>query len=516
MKGWSRPHGPRARLAPVALLALLTWSLAPAAQAQEKVMTIAATEPMTTDNPYADSSGPVYAMWCHTYGCLGRFDYPTKKLVGILAEAWEQIDPLTWRFTLRKGLRRHDGGPSPTSKDVLHTYNRILKDPESAQRSFIAMIQSFEAVDDHTFLVKTKTPAVNLLYSLFDRMIITSADLYAKYGREADKKHAFGWGPYQLVEYQADRRVVLRKNPHYTELDGSDIKLSPDVVIHQAMREPEQRVTALLNGEVQLARYVPPQLLKRLETRKDVVVQQSGAIEIMFIAFNNKMAPWTDVRLRRAAALAINRPLIVQRLLGGLAMVQDGIVGPNQLCYTGPPDRTNGFDLAKSKALLAEAGYKVGGPEIDFYTAVGRYQSDRQVAEAAAQMLRQAGFKVKLHTPEYANFWADVRRGKSPMFYMGRGTVFDPSDAAGQFFGTGITPRVGYSNPKFDALLVAQYGEADSKKRCQIWREINQLLIDDVPSHFMWTHTTITGLRANVELTVHQSGEFWLPSAKMK
>jgi peptide/nickel transport system substrate-binding protein len=520
MTGWSKLDRPRSSRAAIAILSLLAASLSgigpPAAQAQEKVMTIAATEPMTTDNPYADSSGPVYAMWCHTYGCLGRYDYPSKKLVGVLAEKWEQIDPLTWRFTLRKNLRRHDGGPGPTSKDVLHTYNRILKDPESAQRSFIAMIAGFEAVDDHTFLVKTKSPAVNLLYSLFDRMIITSADLYAKYGREADKKHAFGWGPYRLVEYQADRRVVLRKNPYYTELDGSDIKASPDVVIHQSMREPEQRVTALLNGEVQLARYVPPQLLRRLEGRKDVTVKRSGAIEIMFVAFNNKIAPWGDVRLRRAAAHAINRPLIVQRLLGGLATVQDGIVGPNQLCFTGPPARANTFDQAKAKALLAEAGYKDGGPEIDFYTAVGRYQSDRQVAEAVAQMLRQVGFKVRLHAPEYAKFWAEVRRGKSPMFYMGRGTVFDPSDATGQFFGTGITPRIGYSNPKLDAMLKAQYAETDEKKRCQIWRDINQLLIDDVPSHFMWTHTIITGLRANVDLTIHQSGEFWLPSAKMK
>ena len=136
--------------------------------------------------------------------------------------------------------------------------------------------------------------------------------------------------------------------------------------------------------------------------------------------------------MRKAVAHAINRDLIVKRLLGGYAQVQDGIIGPNQMCYTGAPERPNSYDPAKSKALLAEAGFRDGGPEIDFYTAVGRYTSDRQVAEAVAQMLRQVGFRVKLHTPEYANFWADVRRGKTPMYYMGRGTMFDASDAAGQ------------------------------------------------------------------------------------
>ena len=195
--------------------------------------------------------------------------------------------------------------------------------------------------------------------------------------------------------------------------------------------------------------------------------------------------------------------------------MQDGLVGPNQSCYTGPPDHANTYDPAKAKALLAEAGYPNGGPEIEFNTAVGRYVSDRQISEAVAQMLRQVGFKVKLNAPEYANFWADVRKGQSPFYYMGRGSVYDPSDATGQFLGTGGSPRVQYSNPKFDELLAAQYAEADPAKRCQIWRAMNQMMIDDVPMHFMWTHTVVTGLRSNIDMDVDNSGEFWLPKARM-
>ena len=486
------------------------------ASAQQRVMTITATEPMTTDHPYGESSAPVYSMWCHTYGCLGRYDHVANKPVGILAEKWEMVDPETWRFTLRKGLKRHDGGPGPTSRDVVHTLNRIRTDKESVHSSFVANVASIVPIDDLTFDIKTKGPAVNLVSALFDRFIITSADLYEKHGREADKKFPLGWGPYKLEEYASDRRAVLRKNPDWREVDGFDPKEAPDVVILQQMREPEQRVTALLNGEVQVARLIPPQLVRRLEGRKDVKVEKTGGIEIMFLAFNNTMAPWTDVRLRKAVAHSINRQLIVDRLLGGYALVQDGMVGPNQFCYTGKPDRALEFNPAKAKQLLAEAGFKDGGPEIDFYTAVGRYVSDRQVAEAVAQMLRQTGFKVRLHTPEYANFWSEVRRGRSPFYYMGRGSVFDASDAAGQLYATGGSPRVQYSNPKFDELLRQQYAEQDPQKRCQLWRELNQILIDDVPTHFMWTHSVITGLRANVELPVERSGEFWLPRSKMK
>ena len=191
------------------------------ALAQTKTMTITATEPMTTDNPYGDSSAPVYSLWCHTYGCLGRYDIARNQAIGILAEKWEAVDPTTWRFTLRKGLKRHDGGSGPTSTDVIHSLNRIRTDPESVQSSFVAMIDKIVAIDELTFDIKTKAPAVNLVFALFDRFIVTSAELYKQHGREADKKFAFGWGPYKLEQYLADRRVVMRKNPDWLEPDGA-------------------------------------------------------------------------------------------------------------------------------------------------------------------------------------------------------------------------------------------------------------------------------------------------------
>ena len=496
-------------------LLFLTLALTPVVAAPvfaaDKVLTITATAPMTTDNPYGDSSAPIYSIWCHTYGCLGRYDFTQKKIVGVLAEKWEAIDPTTWRFTLRRDLKRQDGGPGPTSADVIHSLDRIRTDPESVQSSFIAEVKDITAVDDHTFDIHTKGPAVDLPIALADQFIITSADLYKQYGRDADKSHAFGWGPYKLEEYSLDRRVVIRKFAASPETQPG----SPDVVIYQQMRDAEQRVTALLNNEVQVALLVPPQLVRRLQDNKDVKILKSASDEEMFVAFNDKMAPWTDVRLRQAVAYAINRPLIIDRLLGGLAEIQDGPVGPNQYCYSGPPDHVIGYDPRKAKQLLAEAGYKDGGPEIDFYTANGRYTSDVQIAEAVAQMLRQVGFKVNLHAPEYAVFWADVRKGKTPMYYMGRGGVFDASVAIGQLFVTGGSPRVQYSNPKLDGLMKEQYAAFDEKDRCKLFRQINQIVVDDVPSFFMHSHTIVTGLRSNVTLDVQPSGEYWLPNARV-
>src|SRR6201999_94662 len=109
----------------------------------------------------------------------------------------------------------------------------------------------------------------------------------------------------------------------------------------------------------------------------------------------------------------------IQKLLGGLATRLDGPLGSNQLCYTGPAKDSPKYDPARSRGLLAAAGFGNGGADIEFYTADGRYISDAQIGQAIAQMLNKVGFRVKLHAPEWASYWSDIRAGKLPMFYMG-------------------------------------------------------------------------------------------------
>ena len=83
----------------------------------DRVLTITSTEPMTIRNPYGESSDQTYSIWCQVYGCLGTYDWSQKKYVGMLVDHWDIVDPLTWRFHIRPGLRRNDGGPPPTSAD---------------------------------------------------------------------------------------------------------------------------------------------------------------------------------------------------------------------------------------------------------------------------------------------------------------------------------------------------------------------------------------------------------------
>ena len=492
-----------------ALVALLATS---AMAADSKTFRVTTTERLITLNPYGDSNSQMYSIWCQTYGCLGVYDWAQKKYVGMLAESWENTNPTTWRFHLRKDLKRQDGSPGPQAKDVIHSFKRIMSDPDSTQKSIVGDVSDVIAVDDYTVDFVTKSPDALLLTFLFDRFIVTSADLYEKYGKDADKTAAIGWGPYKLDEFAIDQRVVVSRNDAYPGLDAK----TPGRVIYQVIMEAEQRVNALLNREIDVARLIPPQLVARLQGRDDLSAVTTDSIEQIFVGLNNAFKPWDDIRIRRAAAHAIDRDLIIARLLDGQASRLDGPIGGKEMmCYSGGVKGAYSYDPALSKKLLAEAGYKDGGPEIEFLTSSNRLIADRQISEIIAQMLGRVGFKVNLKIQEYATLWGAVRPGKAPTYYFNRGSVFDAADSMSQYFETGVSPRVGYSNPKFDALIAKVRGEFDADKRCALENEAAALIVDEAPVIHLWTHKQTSGVVKGVTYRADPSGEIWLPSVRM-
>jgi peptide/nickel transport system substrate-binding protein len=484
----------------------------PDALAQTQTLRISTTERLITTNPYGDSNSQMYSIWCQIYGCLGVYDWQQKKYVGMLAQSWEIVGPKTWRFHLRTDLKRHDGGPGPTAKDVVHAFQRILADPESTQRSVVADVADVTAVDEHTVDFHTKAPNAPFLSFLFDRLAVTSNQLYTKLGRDADNKAAFGWGPYKLDEFVIDQRVVLSRNDSYPGIDQK----TPKRVIYQTIMEAEQRVTALLNGEVEIARLIPPQLVNRVENRSDVNVVKTDSIEQIFLGLNNAFKPWDDVRVRRAASHAIDRDLIIQKLLNGEAARLDGPVGGKpQICYAGGVKGAYAYDPALAKKLLAEAGYKDGGPDIELLTSSNRLISDKLASEVIAQMLTRVGFRVKLQVLEYAKLWSLVRPGKAPTYYFNRGSVFDATDSMAQYFETGGSPRIGYSNPKFDDLISRVRQEFDETKRCTLMNEAAELIVNDAPVVHLWTHALVSGVRKGITYPANASGELWLMNIRM-
>src|SRR5258708_3815180 len=311
--------------APLAGVVLCTGLAGPAAG--KGTVTIGNTETIASFKHYADSSSLGYGIWCQVLGCLGIYDFAKADYVGLLAESWDidKQDPTIWTFHLKHGVKRQYDGKEFGAADVVHSFNRINNDPQTMQKQNVAPVKEMIAVDPYTVKVVTKTPTASLLEYLFDRMIISSADLYEKYGaRDADRKSPWGWGPYKLKELVIGQRIVLEKD----ETSPAAKPENPDTLIFTIMRESEQRVTALLNNEIQIAQFIPPHLAQRVSQASHAKLVSSGSVGIMILAMSPKYNPWDNVKLRRAVCEAIDHDAIIKNVLVGKGDRLHGPIDP--------------------------------------------------------------------------------------------------------------------------------------------------------------------------------------------
>lgn len=485
------------------------------AAADKKTVAVGMTSNLTGWNPYSDSAAHMYSVWCNIYGCLATYDFEKGEFVGMLAESWEvnKANPVEWTFHLRKDIKSHDGYPL-TAADVVHTVNRIKTDPKSSQKQNVRLVKSIEAIDRHTVRIITTKPTAPLLMFISDLWAISQKRLFDKYGaRDADRKYPYGFGPYKLKDYVIGERVVMEKNENYPGI-GKD---NPDIIIVRKMQESEQRITALLNGEIQIAQFVPPHLVSRVEKHRNSKIVNTDSVEIMMLLMNPAMKPWDNKLVRKAVCSAIDRDTLIASLLQGKAKRLDGPIGAGQYGYDPKASKEMHipYDPDKARALMKQAGY-AKGVDVDLYTPVGRYVNDKQISEAMVPMLKAVGIRARLHTPEWSTQWANVRKGKRPFFYQGRGSVTDPSPAISQYFQTGVSPRIKYSNPKVDAMLDAERAEFDPEKRKQKLNAAFKMIVDDAPACFMWRHQLVYGMAKNVFYTPQANGRVYGLNIKIK
>lgn len=466
------------------------------AVAAESTVTVGVVNDFAGWNPYADSTAQMYMIWCQTYGCLGTFDANTGEYQPLLAQSWEtdNNDPRIWYFHLRHGLKRDHDGKELTADDVVHSVDRAKHDPHSAQASNLQPVASAEAVDKYTVKVTTTEPTAPLLDYLFDRLIITAKDLFDKYGVAADRKAPYGWGPYVVRDIAIGQRMVLDKNPNWPGIKPEN----PDHLVFVRIREDEPRVTALLDGEVQIATAIPPHLAQRVDAAPGIKAVGVPSVEIMFLAMNAHFPPWNNKKLRQAVAYAIDRDAIVKSVFQGRAEALDGPIGPGQYGYSRDVNPKYPYDPEKAKQLVKDAGFP-NGVDVDLFASADRYVNDRQSSEAIAAMLTKVGIRTRLHILDYSIEWPNVRRGLVPFYYQGRGSVVDPSPMLEQYFESGVTPRIGYSDPKLDDIIRAQRREFDPTRRKALLLQAFDRIQEEVPVVFLWRIDALYGVSNKIK-----------------
>lgn len=459
--------------------------------ASRERLTIYNAGSIDTLNPYNHSLSPAYGVWEHIMEPLVEVDQERMEYVPKLAESWD-FQGKKWVFTLKKGIKFHDGSPF-TSQDVIYSFKRIKTDKKSLQRRQLRDVVEMEAPDPHTVVLITKKPFIVLLDSLQSRFIMSkvAAD---KYGADVDN-HPIGTGPYKFVSFKRDGDLILTRNDDYWGPHKPEIK----EFAWRKVTEEAARVAALEAGQADVINAVPAHDVARLKKDERVKILSVPGLRVYFLALNPAFKPWDNKFVRQAANYSVDPYPIVKNIFDGAGFVLEGAGGPHTIGYD-PKSKRYPYDPGKSRELLAKAGYPKG-VEVKLFYSAGRYPKDTEVLQAIAAQMKQGGFNVELVSQEWVVFWgkSGVNGGKMPFYYIGRGGVIDVDTHLNQYFKTGVSPRVAYSNPEFDKIMDAEQAEGDPKKRMALLHQAGRIVMDDAPWVPLWNLADIYGTAGNIQ-----------------
>jgi peptide/nickel transport system substrate-binding protein len=448
-----------------------------------------------------------------------QFDY-----VGELASDIKRSDDgLTFTFTLRDGVKFHDGRAF-SSADVKYTLDLLLRSNFAKSASFFegtgeakqSYIKSVDAPDAKTVVVSLVKPWVGLLSNLVAIPIIAT-DSY-----EAQKTHPMGTGPFKFVNYDNSQQVCdLEAFPEYWEgaprLQTIRVRVIADMNAMQA---------ELQAGRVDIAPMptsLSPDAVKRLETDPNLQVKAFNGSNIYLLTINTTSAPLDNVKVRQAVAYAIDRQSLINNLLLGFGKVSNSIIPEESWAYS--PGQTYSFDPAMAKKLLDEAGFRDpdgDGPQMRFqkpisYGLSGSSVAGRQYAVVVQNQLKEVGIPVNIQTYEGTTLFDELRSGnfqiaysqwvggnQDPIFYK---DLFATSEIPTQT--RSARNRSRYSNPELDKLLEEAVNTFDRQKARELYVRIQEIVSRDVPVFPWWYQSNIVIAKKNVgNIKVDASGDW--------
>ena len=466
------------------------------AQSKGKTVFIAHGVDLESINPYWHNTTANYAVWRHFLEPLAEYDFAKKKYVEVLAVSWTGNEK-GWTFKLQKNVKFHNGAEM-TAADVIYSFKRSMDPKFSRQLTLARAIQSMQAPDPYTVVVTTAKPVVSFLDYL-DNAYILSEAAAKESGDEVNLgRKPVGTGPFKFVEWVRGDRVVAAKHSQYWR--GAS-KL--DRIIWKPIAEDAARLALLESGQADLIANVPPHETHRFKNQPALRSEEVRSARIIFLLLDPAHKPLDNKLVRQAIHYALDKDAIIKYVLDGKAFRLDGILGP--LGFGEDPSfKPFSYNPQKARELLTTAGF-ANGFEIDFFTSTGRYTKDREVAQAIAGQLAKLGIKARLHTPEWGVFNDLHRAGKCPICFRGRGTVVDPDDFFNEYFETGVSKRLSYSNPNFDRLLQQQRQIFDVEKREQVLHAAIKILLDDAAIVPLYNPIDIYGAKRRLN---------WKPSPK--
>ncbi|HET7763553.1 MAG TPA: ABC transporter substrate-binding protein [Burkholderiales bacterium] len=457
-----------------------------------------AADPTSMDPHFLNLQPNVNIGW-HVFDALTHVDEDARLVPG-LAVSWRALDPTTWEFKLRRGVRFHDGSEL-TAEDVVFSIERTLKVPNGQFAPFTRRIVAKEVPDPYTLRLKTAAPYAMVPYDLDSVFIVSKKAAAGAKPEDFDSgKAMIGTGPFRFVRFARGDRVELARNGTYW--GGAP---PWDKVTFRIMTTDPARLAALLSGDVDLIDQVPTADLQRIRRDPRLATAQKVSWRTIFFELDQRERasgladkagqplsrnPLRDLRVRRALSQAIDRRAIAERLMDGAALPASNLVSPTVFGYA-PDLKPDAYDPEGAKRLLAQAGYP-DGFAMTLSAPNNRYVNDEQIAQAVAQMLARVGVRARIEAMPMNVYLPRGAKGKFAFAMLGWGSfsgdlalrsLVATADARKGF---GSFNWSGYSNPKLDALLERGFATVDEKAREAIAREAMRLAMRDlavIPLH---------------------------------
>lgn len=439
--------------------------------------TVPNIDPVLADNSTVDQS--VVPM----YEALVDYD-PDGTLQGRLATSWTVADDArSVTFELRDGATFHDGSPV-SADDVKFTLDRA-KALGVGVAQYLTDYAGSDVVSDTEITVNLKRPTTLFLGGLA-KVYVINADLVRKHagddqGQSWLASNEAGSGPYVLDQFKPNQQIIFTK---YDDFSGDVNDAGADRIVYRLIPESSTQREEMLAGNIDVADGIEaadlPAVLKDGRLKATELAKPQG----LYVFFNTRRAPFDDHKIREGIRLAYDYQAHVDTILDGHGAVASGVVPAVMDCR--PDNAPFAQDLDRATELLAPLA--ASGRELDLaYQSIFAEHAD--AATALQSTLRDLGVTVKLKTVDYPTYIEDLKSvDKTPDMAL----VWDnpPTPDVGSLLTTRYTAATvetatnygQYANPEVDRLLDKAVGTADDDARCALYKEAQQILVDDSAS----------------------------------
>jgi peptide/nickel transport system substrate-binding protein len=449
----------------------------------------ATAEPIHVLDPVTDIDS------CNTGPMSGIYDVLIRQnadgtLSPGLATGWSLLNPTTFEFKLRQGVKFSDG-TAFNAQAVADSIKRGQTDPLSTLVGSLSVIKSVKVVDDYTLDLNLSSPRGGILASIFAGYagMIPSPTAVAAQGKDYGVHTAVGAGPYKVSSFTPDQATDLESWPGYW--DSTNRKLAGIDFSIAGTGQGEQTIPSQIASGALDVGAVKDDQLPSVKGMSGVNYKATVSPQYAEIFVNYGVAPFNNLKVRQALEHSVDRPTLTKALTAGSGTVAYQPLNKNAAGYDSSLDSLYKYDPSKAKQLLADAGYPNG-----IHIKVGEITHSyyQQMAEALQSMLKSSNIFLDLVPIDGAqiNNVLYVTKSTSAAVTAYAGNIDSGQTLELKFSSTGNNNPSHVSTPGLDEALAAGAADTDPTKRATAYQKASKIIMDNALSIPLFFNSGVT------------------------